>query len=241
MKLPASSSLLLATLAISSSSSTLAAPAGEGDTAITTSSSNHHISAFLSSSGIHDLGSADGDIEQRANTTMERSEVDPEASQKTLVSAFLGLLHTLPIIGHPVASLIQKSFPNGTDSVEEMPNISPDDLKALQAAIAEVSRALGQDNQTSPGVSSAVHSGTTPTAMSNGDGLNTDSSISNAHTSATLADPTNTVSPFSRPSVDGSTTIDVAASTQTPPETDLVPPSPTIPGNPPNTPIESTA
>ena len=72
MKLPASSSLLLATLAISSSSSTLAAPAGEGDAAITTSSSNHRISALLESSEIRDIGSVD--IEPRASVNIERSD-----------------------------------------------------------------------------------------------------------------------------------------------------------------------
>ena len=83
MKLPASSSLLLATLAISSSSSTLAAPAGEGDGAITTSSSNHRISALLDPSDIHDPGSVD--IEPRASANIERSDgKEPLSSAKAL-------------------------------------------------------------------------------------------------------------------------------------------------------------
>ena len=263
MKLPASSSLLLATLAISSSSSTLAAPAGEGDAAITTSSSNHRISA-LDPSDIRDLGSVD--IEPRASANIERSDgkqsliisqslvtqsrlqsVDSDTPQNAHVSAWLKLLHTLPIIGHPVASLIERSFLNGTDSVEGMPNISSDDLQALQAAITEVSRALGQSNQTTLGVSSAVQS-VSPTTI-NGDRLNTNSPVSNsfATTSAAPAGSTNTTSsvlPLSA-AADESTTTHVATSTQTPSKSVSTPQSspmsPTIPGNPPNTPVPPTA
>ena len=261
MKLPASSSFLLATLAISSSSSTLAAPAGEGDAAITTSSSNQRISALLDPSDIRDIGSVD--IETRASATIERSDgkqslidqssvtqsrlqpVDSDTLQNPPISAWIKLLHTVPIIGHPVASLIERSFPNGTDSVEGMPNISPDDLQALQAAITEVSRALSQSNQTTLGVSSAVQS-VAPTT-SNGDGLNTISSVSNGFATASTAPagPTNTtVSPLSA-AVDENTTTPVATSTQTPSKSVSTPQSspmsPTIPGNPPNTPVPPTA
>ena len=258
MKLPASSSLLLATLAISSSSSTLAAPAGEGDAAITTSSSNHRISALLDPSDIRDLGSVD--IEPRASANIERSDckqsliisqslvtqsrlqlVDSDTLPNPPVSAWLKLLHTVPIIGHPVASMIERSFPNGTDSVEGMPNISPNDLQALQAAIAEVSRALSQSNQTTQGVPSAVQS-VAPTT-SDGDELNTNSSMSNgfATTSAALAGPTNTTSSVSPLSAEA----DESTSTQTPSKSVSVPQSspmsPTIPGNPPNTPVPPAA
>jgi hypothetical protein len=261
MKLPASSSLLLATLAISSSSSTLAAPAGEGDAFITTSSSNHRISALLEPSDIRDLVSVD--IEPRASANIEKSDgkqspiisqglvtqsclqsVDSDTLQNAPVSAWLKLLHTLPVIGHPVASLIEKSFLNGTDSVEGMPNISPDDLQALQAAIKEVSRALGQSNQTTLGVSSAVQS-VVPTTV-NGDGLNTNSPMSNsfATTSAAPAGPTNTTSsvlPLSAAADESTTTT----STQTPSKSVRAPQSspvsPTIPGNPPNTPVPPAA
>ena len=116
--------------------------------------------------------------------------VDSDTLQNAPVSTWLKFLHTLPIIGHPVASLIERSFPNGTDLVEGMPSISPDELQALQAAITEVSRALGQSNQTTPGVSSAVQSVALTT--NNGDGLNT--SDSPATTSAAPASPTNTTS-----------------------------------------------
>jgi len=244
MKLPASSSLLLASLAISSSSSTLAAPAREGDAAITTSSSNHRISALLGPSDIRDLGSVD--IEPRAGANIEKSDVDSDSLPNSLGSALLKLLHTLPIIGHPVASLIENSFPNGTDSVKGMPNISPDDLHALQAAIAEVSRALSQGNQTT--LSSAVQS-VAPTT-SNGDGFNTNSSVSNAFatTSTAPAGPINTTSSLSPLSAaaDESTTTHVATSTQTPSESvsaapQLSPMTPTIPGNPPNTPVPPAA
>ncbi|KAF8807920.1 hypothetical protein BYT27DRAFT_7256460 [Phlegmacium glaucopus] len=248
MKLPSSSSLLLATLAISSSSSTLAAPSGESDTVMTTSTSNHHISAFLGDSSIRDLGSVDIDNEQRATSTIvERSEVDLEADHRNPILSLLKLLHNLPIIGHPVASLIEKSLPNGTNSAEGMPDISPDDLKALQAAIAEVSRTL---NQTSPEAPSAIQSvnGTAPTAMSSGDGLYTAGSVSNSFssTSAALADATNTDSSLSRPSAgaaDGSTMTDGATS-QTPSESTSAlqsSSSPRIPGNPPNSPVPSAA
>ena len=47
MKLPSSSSILLASLALSSSSSSLAAPAGSGDTSQASSSSSHQL-AFRS-------------------------------------------------------------------------------------------------------------------------------------------------------------------------------------------------
>jgi len=243
MKLPASSSLLLATLAISSSSSTLAAPAGEGDTAITTSSSNHRISALLNPSDIRDLGSVD--IEPKASANIERSDVDSDTPPNPLVSTLLKVLHTLPIIGHPVASLIEKSFPNGTEPAEG--NISPDDLQALQAAITEVSRALSQNNQTILGVSSAVQS-VAPTT-SNGGGLNTNSYVSDGFstTSDAPAGPTNTTSsvlPLSA-AADGSTTTHVATSTQTPSESVSAPQSspmsPTIPSNPPNTPVPPAA
>ena len=264
MKLPASSSLLLATLAISSSSSTLAAPAGEGDAAITTSSSNHRISALLDPSDIRDLGSVD--IEPRTGTNIERSDgkqslfirqslvtqsrlksVDSDTLQNPPASAWLQLLHTVPIIGHPVASLIERSFLNGTDSVEGMPNISPDELQALQAAITEVSRALSQNNQTTLSVSSAVQS-VVPTT-SNGDGPNTNSSVSNdfATASAAPVGPTNTTSTVSPLSAvaDESTTTPVATPTQTPSKSVSTPQSspmsPTIPGNPPNTPVPPTA
>ena len=251
MKLPSSSSVLLATLAISSSSSSLAAPAGECDTAITTSSSNRHIPALLSSSAICDLDSADIDIEQGDSTTVERSggeqslivnqrlethsglqlvQLASEDRRNGSISGFLGLLRALPIIGHPVALLIGKSFPNGTDSVEGMADISPDDLQALQAAIAEVSRALGHD-QTASAVPSAIR--TAPTAMSNGDGPNTDSSASNS-TSPALADPANTASSLSRPSAVAARSATMAGA-QTPSM------SPTIPGNPPNTPVPPAA
>ena len=264
MKLPASSSLLLATLAISSSSSTLAAPAGEGDAAITTSSSNHRMSALPEPSDLSDLASVD--IEPRASVNIERSDgkqslissqslvtqsrlqsVDSDTLQTAPASAWLTLLHTLPIIGHPIASLIERSFPNGTDSAEGIPNISPDDLQALQAAITEVSRALGQTNQTTPGVSSAVQS-VAPTT-NNGDGLNTSTSVSNsfATISAAPAGPSNTTSsvlPLSA-AADESTTTHAATSTQTPSKSVSVPQSspmsPTIPGNPPNTPVPPTA
>jgi len=231
MKLPSSSSLLLATLAISSSSSTLAAPAGEGDAAITTSSSNQRISALLGTSDICDLGSVD--IEPRASANIESSDVDSDTPQNSLVYTLLKMLHTLPIIGHPVAALIEKSFPNGTDSAEGMPIISPDDLLALQAAIIEVSRALSQSNQTTLGVSSGVQS-VAPTM--------TNSSVSNgfATTSAAPAGPTNTtssVSPLSA-AADENTTTHVALtpseSVSTPQSSPM---SPTIPGNPPNTPV----
>lgn len=260
MKLPSSSSLLLATLAISSSSSTLAAPAGEGDAAITTSSSNQQLSALVGSSDVHDLGSADIDNEQR---TVENSEskcslvinqslethsglrlVDSDIRQNSLVSAFLELLHTLPIIGHPVAALIEKSFPNGPDSVQRMPDISPDDLQALQTAIAEVSRVLNQGNQTL-GASNAVQS-VALTAISNGDGLNT-SSVPIGFASTSAADPTNTtsVSPPSAAAADRSMTMGVATFTQTPSESASAsqssPMTPTIPGNPPNTPVPPAA
>jgi len=237
MKLPASSSLLLATLAISSSSSTLAAPAGEGDAAITTSSSNHRISALLEPSDIRDLGSVD--IEPSASANIERSDVDSGTLQHPPVSAWLKLLHTLPIIGHPVASLIEKSFPNATDSVEGIPNISPDDLQALQAAITEVSRALGQSNQTTLDVSNAVQS-VAPNTV-NGDGPMSNSFTT---TSAAPAGPTNTTSsvlPLSAAADESTTTI----STQTPSKSVSAPQSspmsPTIPGNPPNTPVPPTA
>ena len=264
MKLPASSSLLLATLAISSSSSTLAAPAGEGDAAITTSSSNHRISALVEPSDIRDLGSVD--IEPRDSANIERSDgkqsliisqslvtqsrlqsVDSATLQTSPASAWIRLLHTLPIIGHPVASMIERSFPNGTDSVEGMSNISPDDLLALQAAITEVSRALSQSNQTTLGFSSTVQSVASTT--SNGDGLNTNSPVSNGFvtTSAAPAGPTDTtssVSPLSA-AADESTTNHVATSTQTPSKSGSAPQSspmsPTIPGNPPNTPVPPTA
>jgi len=231
---------------------------------MTTSSSNHHTSAFLGDSGVRDLGSVAIDIEQKASTTVERSEgkrfliisqslvtnfglqlVDLEARQEDGLSLFR-LLYTLPIIGRPIASLIEKSFPNGTDSVEGMPDIDPDDLKALQAAIAEVSRALGQADPTALEVPSAVQSvnGTTPTTMSNEDGLNTDGSMSTgfSSTSAALA-ATNTGSSLSRPSAaDGSSTMGGATSTQTPSESAPAPQSsPTIPGNPPNSPVPSAA
>jgi len=224
MKLPSSSSLLLATLAISSSSSSLAAPAGESDAAITTSSSNHNISTLLSSPNIGDLGSGSADIhsEQRASVNVDRSE-ESDTHQNSLVSALLQLLHNLPIIGHPVASLIEKSFPNGTDSVQRMPVISADDLQALHAAIAEVSRVLSSGNQTL-GASSAVQS-VAPIAISNGN----------------ASDPTNTTSSVSSPSTaaaDGNTTMDVAAFTSAPQSS---PPTPIIPGNPPNTPVPPAA
>ena len=264
MKLPASSSLLLATLAMSSSSSTLAAPAGEGDTAITTSSSNHRISALLNLSDIPDLGSVD--IEPEASANIERSDgkqsliisqssvtqsrlqsVDLDTPQSSLVSALLKLLNTLPIIGQPVASLIEKSFPNGTEPAEGMRNISKDDLQALHAAITEVSRALSQNNQTALDVSSAVQSIVPITSV--GDGLNTNSYVPKGFTttSATPAGASNTtssVSPLSA-AADGSTTTHVATFTQTPSESVSAPQSspmsPTIPGNPPNTPVPPAA
>ena len=173
--------------------------------------------------------------------------VDSDTLQNAPASTWLKMVHTLPIIGHHIASLIERSFPNGTDSVEGMPNISPDDLQALQAAITEVSRALGQTNQTTLGVSSAVQS-VAPTT-NNGDGLNTSTLMSNsfATTSAAPADPSNTtssVSPLSA-AADESTTTHVAISTQTPSKsvsvTQSSPMSPTIPGNPPNTPVPPTA
>ena len=127
-----------------------------------------------------------------------------------------------------------------------MPNISPDDLQALQAAITEVSRALGQSNQTTLGVSSAAQS-VAPTTV-NGDGLNNNSPVSSssATTSAASAGPTNTTSsvlPLSA-AADESTMTHVATSTQTPSKSvsasQSSPMSPTIPGNPPNTPVPPT-
>ena len=261
MKLPASSSLLLATLAISSSSSTLAAPAGESDAAITTSS-NHRISELLEPSDIHDLGTVD--VEPRASANIERSDgkqsliisrslvtqsciqsVDSDTLQRSRVFAWLQLLHTLPIIGHPVASLIERSFPNGTDSIEGMPNISSDDLQALQAAITEVSRALDQNNQTTLGVSSAVQS----VASTTSNGPNTNTPVSNGFTTTSAApagptNPTSSVLPLSA-AADESTATHVATPIQTPSKSVSAPQSspmsPTIPGNPPNTPVPPAA
>jgi hypothetical protein len=174
-------------------------------------------------------------INQSLETHSGLQLVDSDTPQTGAIFAFIKLLHTLPIIGHPVASLIEKSFSNGTDSVQRMPDIDAADLLALQAAIAEVSRVLIQGNQTLG--ASSVQS-VSPTAISNGE---------NNSTSAALANPTNTTSSVSPPSAavaDGSTMTGVATFTQTPFESTSAPQwsptTPTIPGNPPNTPVPPT-
>lgn len=196
-----------------------------------TSTSNKGLVRMLRGQKVSNLPSINQSLETHSGLQL----VESDTPQTGVMSAFIELLHTVPIIGHPVASLIEKSFSNGTDSVQRIPDISTADLHALQAAIAEVSRVLIQDNQTL-GVSSVQS--VSPTAISNG---------KNNSASAALANPTNTtssVSPLSAAVADRSTTTDVATFTQTPFESTSAPQwsptTPTIPGNPPNTPVPPT-
>ncbi|KAK0184574.1 hypothetical protein F5146DRAFT_230357 [Armillaria mellea] len=87
MKIPASSSLLFATLAISSSSTSLAAPAGESSqaTGMSTSSSNHHMAS------------------RRGSFNIARSDVDGAEQKRSIPCAVEALL---PVVGPVLAPII---------------------------------------------------------------------------------------------------------------------------------------
>ncbi|KAF5312253.1 hypothetical protein D9619_002766 [Psilocybe cf. subviscida] len=117
MKLPASSSIFLATLAISSSSSCLAAPTGDTSTshAITSSSSTSHL----------DGASSEGHVQPRSE---EYANIEARGGVFEGVKA---IASGLPVVGPLLGHLL------------EVNNPSPQDLAALQAAADEVTRAIG--------------------------------------------------------------------------------------------------
>ncbi|KJA28567.1 hypothetical protein HYPSUDRAFT_713336 [Hypholoma sublateritium FD-334 SS-4] len=126
MKIPASSSIFLATLAISSSSSCLAAPAGD-PSQMTTSASSNHISSIPSPSG--SASHAGERIEEGSDNFNGRvGQIDSSHEVTRIV-------RELPVVGPMLAAVMRD--PGNTRS------LSSRDLSALQASAEEVRRALG--------------------------------------------------------------------------------------------------
>ncbi|KAG2022732.1 hypothetical protein CC2G_000460 [Coprinopsis cinerea AmutBmut pab1-1] len=127
MKIPTSSSILLATLAISSSSTSLAAPAPVGESGLVSSQSTKDARDAYHG----DEGGADGSM-------LARSEDNNlEARGNGMVS---DILAGLPIVG-PIAKalLVKDCPPPGTASAE---SVSEEDLANLQNAVDTVNGAL---------------------------------------------------------------------------------------------------
>ncbi|KAF9469630.1 hypothetical protein BDZ94DRAFT_14944 [Collybia nuda] len=109
MKIPTSSSVLLATLAISSSSSSLAAPAGDGPESGLTSSSSSHLIA--SRYGPISTPRAEG------NSNQERSPAADDFQESGLQEVLCGI----PIVGPLLGALLPPvcGEPSGAESVND--------------------------------------------------------------------------------------------------------------------------
>ncbi|TFK26654.1 hypothetical protein FA15DRAFT_667126 [Coprinopsis marcescibilis] len=138
MKIPTSSSILLATLAISSSSTSLAAPTpngdGSNDGSMTVSQSNSHIRTVY-------MESDDGGDTRMAERAMEDGKLKPRTGVNVI-----DVLVGLPLVGPMAKALLLKEMkdcppPDGPSS-QSFEEVSPDELARLQGVVDTVSSAL---------------------------------------------------------------------------------------------------
>ncbi|KAH6917076.1 hypothetical protein BKA70DRAFT_1417850 [Coprinopsis sp. MPI-PUGE-AT-0042] len=242
MKIPASSSIILATLAISSSSSTLAAPTGTGETSSDVDSSQS--SSQPSSTMIPGMDEDGGDgVNKR----------DLEERGSGMVS---DILAGLPVVGPLAKALLVKECPPPDSASAESFSVSDDDLARLQSAVDTVSGALngvlpgsvgpvplptgavgGIPSMAPAPLQSAVAGmavdGSSSTQAQSSDATPTSISAPGADAEAANADEGSSDSSFL---ISPSTTVaraEAANETATP---SSPPPSPGVPSGPPNTP-----
>ncbi|KAF8913210.1 hypothetical protein CPB84DRAFT_1760674 [Gymnopilus junonius] len=158
MKLPASSSILLATLAMSSSSSCLiaAAPAGSdpADNGMTSATSNQHIPSLRE---ITPGYSTELNAQESSGTVFERAVSYPGrlSTRDSLVGSLVNAVRQIPVAGEVLGKvlsslLVATQGPTGAKSMDvdgAGPTVDPQDMQALQDAISELSRTL---NSTAP-------------------------------------------------------------------------------------------
>ncbi|PPQ99539.1 hypothetical protein CVT24_005329 [Panaeolus cyanescens] len=211
MKLPTSSSILLASLALSSSSSALAAPtapAEPSETSVSSSSANHSTVSFNNVN-----------LEERLNVISERGMFQ---GRSTPLEKKKTLLAPIPILGAPLINTLNAivaSVQNGNGQID------PHDLDALKSAINEVTRILNQQGQQGGSPSGDVGAAQAPAP-----------STTSAPDDSNNPNPTDTSNAGSSSATDSATSsADTAAPSGTgnPP---TPPSSPPMPDNPPNTP-----
>ncbi|RXW22672.1 hypothetical protein EST38_g3185 [Candolleomyces aberdarensis] len=254
MKIPASSSLILATLAISSSSASLAAPTGDGTAEGSLSQirgqaeHQHHANQTLENEDRADGGLVERDL-----------EVDAQG-----MPAVLSILDGLPVLGGLLRPLLAAQCPDPSNPSSQGNNApDPAEIQRLQDAVSTVSSVLapmlpiGTHIPDLPGMPS--HSGL-PLPLSN-DNSGADPSAPGADPSDAPPDANATPAPAvaaaagedASPASNGSflisptTTVANAEEASSTPSQDPTylsgaadsgtPTSPGVPAGPPNTPI----
>ncbi|KAF8956090.1 hypothetical protein BDZ97DRAFT_1764119 [Flammula alnicola] len=239
MKIPTSSSILLATLAISSSSSCLAAPAGDApqDTGLTTSSSTSHMSSMPIASAAPGFRS-DDTTWQKVRGDCRKVNLFIESGGPRRFACFLcdpigrG---SPPPVGPTLSKVLGALLRGGSvgtqsvdsDSTASAQGVDPQDMKALQAAVAEAMRSIAGSV---PGVAGSAVGNVSPSApaLAQRDDTNAGSGSSTSASSTQTAQAAD-----GAPANSTSTTASSSAS--------AAPPSPPMPGNPPNTPVNASA
>ncbi|KAJ3496071.1 hypothetical protein NMY22_g19859 [Coprinellus aureogranulatus] len=128
MKIPASSSLILTTLALSSSSASLAAPTGEVPTS--TSSSLHHPNAGQAMEN-----------EEKADGHMVERDSENNSIETRTPGLVIDVLGKIPVVGPMVVPMLAKECsPNSNDP--EASEADPAALQRLQDAVGTLSSIL---------------------------------------------------------------------------------------------------
>ncbi|KDR85550.1 hypothetical protein GALMADRAFT_369360 [Galerina marginata CBS 339.88] len=223
MKIPTSSSILLATLAMSSSSSCLAAPAGTGaqETGMTSSSSNNHMSSIRDSASY--AFPAEMNMQEGSETVAKRTLAYPRDIAQSVVGALGGLITNIQkVLGGLAPAAGAKSM--DVDGTSSDKNFDPHQTAALHSAIAEVNRLLDGNPFSGLPVPSAVQgapgTATSILPLSNDDHSSSSSSATPTGSAVAAADD-------STPNAASSASASSAAASAS---------SPAMPVNPPNTP-----
>lgn len=239
MKIPASSSIILATLAISSSSSALAAPTGTAETSSDVDPSQN--SAQPSSTIVPGVDEDGGEGANKRNL---------EERGPGMVS---DILAGLPVVGPLAKALLVKECPPPDSASAQSLSVSGEDLARLQSAVDTVSGALSGVLPTGVPISlvptGAIASMVPAPLQSVIAGMAVDGSSStepppsDATPTTTISAPTNDAEAAGANDGDSDSSFLISPSTtvaraeaanETAPSSP--PPSPGVPSGPPNTP-----
>ncbi|KAF9566930.1 hypothetical protein CPC08DRAFT_719592 [Agrocybe pediades] len=238
MRIPTSSSILFASLAISSSSTCLAAPTGDPPQDSISTSGTSHISSINSNAVPRAF--------PEGIPHYERDASDTQYLQSRDVSALVGLIGSIPVVGNALANAIRGLIPGsggaGAQSLDAQ-SIDQQTLDAIQNGIAQLTHAL---NGTTAGTPVSGVGGAAAPIVSNISGVLSNSDTSDASGSnnpsgsASMSVPASSSTPYPSAAAaaadDGSATSSSASyssSAATPSA------SPQMPGNPPNTPTQA--
>ncbi|KAH9486423.1 hypothetical protein JR316_0000487 [Psilocybe cubensis] len=230
MKIPSSSSILLAGLAISSSSSCLAAPTGDGNHDVDISSSS---STSYASSSVAPAAYPTGvNAEERSDTIRQRAPQFNKLAARDDAATVMGMLDGLPIVG-PLLKTVMSNLSQTSKALDVESNdsgqLDAQSMQALRNAVDEVTRIIqSATGQGGPG--NATLPNAPVSAQSDGDGSGI-GAAANQSASGSGAAPTPTQATAADDGPD--TTANVSTSSTS---ASATPSSPPMPGNPPNTP-----